>query len=313
MTGYPSDLRPDTAATRVDPGRYRIELSDRWNYLYPSGGVVVTAALRAAEAELADPSLKLASTTTVFCTPINAGALDAEVVVLRKGKATAQVRITLRAAPRVTDPSAPASSPAGSAPGEIAAETQATFCRDRSGPDVIGARFPADIAMPDAYADADDGNAVNPHGRFGFYKNYDCKIARGGRYWLPDFAAGPPRYARWFRYRVPQVTAAGAGKTLDRLALPPIADTMPTALLEAIGPSSYRFYAPSLDLTLHVVDDTEREWLLVQSYCRRARVGWATAEVEVWDDTKRLIAYGTQAMYLHRLGGDPPTIDASCR
>jgi acyl-CoA thioesterase len=293
-TGYPSDLQVDTAAKPTGPGRWRIELPDRWNYLYPSGGVVVTAALRAVEAELAEPALKLASTTTVFCAPITAGALDAEVVILRKGKATAQVRITLRA---------------GATPDEIAAETQATFCRDRAGPDVIGAQFPAGIAMPDACIDADDGHQVNPHGRFGFYKNYDCKLARGGRYWLPDFTAGPPRYARWFRYRVPQVT----GGVLDRLALPPVADTMPTSLLEAIGPSSYRFYAPSLDLTLHVVDDTDREWLLVQSYCRRARVGWATAEVEVWDDRQRLVAYGTQAMYLHRLGGDPPTIDASRR
>jgi acyl-CoA thioesterase len=292
-TGHPGDLARDTAAIAVAPGRWRVDLSDRWNYLYPSGGAIVTAALRAAVAELADPSLRLASTTTVFCVPIEAGALDLEVVVLRKGKATAQVRVMLR-------------TPA--APGEIAAEVQATFCRDRGGPDVIGARFP-DVPMPDACADADDGHPVNPHGRFGFYKNYDCKIAEGGRYWLPGFAAGPPRFARWFRYRVPQYT----GRTLDRLALPPVVDTMPTSLLEAIGPSSYRFYAPSLDLTMHVLDDTEREWLLVRSYCRRARVGWATAEVEVWDDAKRLVAYGTQAMYLHHLGGEPPVIDASCR
>jgi acyl-CoA thioesterase len=291
---YPADLARDTTPTKVSPGRWRLELSDRWSYLYPSGGAVVAAALRAAEAELADAGLLLGSTTTVFCAPIAAGALDLEVVVLRKGKATAQVRVSVRTA---------------AAPDEIAAEVQATFCRDRSGPDVIGARFP-DVPMPDACPDADDGHAVNPHGRFGFYKNYDCKIAQGGRYWLPEFAAGPPRYARWFRYRVPQVTARG---TLDRLALPPIVDTMPTSLLEAIGPSSYRFYAPSLDLTMHVLDDTAREWLLVRSYCRRARAGWATAEVEVWDDAKRLVAYGTQAIYLHRLGGDPPVIDASCR
>jgi acyl-CoA thioesterase len=88
---------------------------------------------------------------------------------------------------------------------------------------------------------------------------------------------------------------------------------MPTSLLEAIGPSSYRFYAPSLDLTLHFVDDTEREWLLVSAYCRRARAGWAIAEVEVWDDSRRLVAYGTQAMYLHNLGGEPPIVDASGR
>jgi acyl-CoA thioesterase len=289
----PADLARDTVVVAVAPGRWRVEISDRWNYLHPSGGVVVTAALRAVAAELADPGLQVASTTIVFCTPIGAGALDAEVMVLRRGTATAQVRVTLRTA---------------AAPAEIAAEVLTTFCRDRAGPDMIGARFPA-VPMPADCVDAADGHAVNPHGRFAFYKNYDCKIALGGRYWLPAFSAGPPRYARWFRYRVPQ----RVNGVLDRLALAPIADTMPTALLEAIGPSSYRFYAPSLDLTLHVVDDTDRDWLLVHTYCRRARVGWATADVEIWDDARRLIAYGTQAMYLHRLGGDPPVIDASGR
>jgi acyl-CoA thioesterase len=291
----PADLAKDTAPLAIAPHHWRIELAPAWSYLHPSGGAVVTAALRAARAELADHSLELASTTTVFCTPIPAGPLDAEVTVLRRGKSTAQVRIAMHL---------PGASRA------VAAETLATFCRDRPGPDLVGAAFPP-VPLPDDCDDADNGNPVNPHGRFAFYANVDCKIARGGRYWLPDFAAGPPRFARWFRYRVPQRTAAGV---LDRLALPPIADTMPTALLEALGPSSYRFFAPSLDLTLHVVDDTDREWILASTYCRRARAGWATAEVELWDDTRRLIAYGTQAMYLHGTGGTPPApIDASGR
>jgi acyl-CoA thioesterase len=289
----PADLARDTAVTAVAPGRWRVELPDRWSYLHPSGGVVVTASLRAAVAELADPALRLASTTTVFPTPIAPGPHDVEVTVLRRGKHTAQVRTTVRA---------------GAAPDAITTETLTTFCKDRPGPDVIGARFP-DVALPAGCADAEDGHPVNPATRFAFYRNFDCRIASGGRYWLPGFAAGPPRYARWWRYRVPQRT----GDVVDRLALPPIADTMPTALLEAIGPSAYRFFAPSLDFTLHVVDDTAREWLLVHCYCRRARAGWATAELEIWDDARRLVAYGTQAMYLHTLGGEPPVVDASGR
>jgi hypothetical protein len=293
------DLARDTAAVRIDDGAYRIDLSPRWNYLKPSGGAAMTAALRAAEAALGDPGLRLASATATFCVPIEAGPQRADVAILRRGNATAQVRVGLR----------PEVGTAGEGATEIGLELLGTWCRDRPGPDVIGARFP-DVPMPDDCADADDGNPINPHGRFAFYKNYDCKIAQGGRYWLPGFVAGPPRFARWFRHRVPQRDARGM---LDRLALPPVIDTMPTALLEAIGPSNYRFYAPSLDLTLHVLDDTDREWLLVSAYCRRARVGWATAEVEVWDDARRLVAYGTQAMYLHNLGGEPPVIDASNR
>ena len=86
------------------------------------------------------------------------------------------------------------------------------------------------------------------------------------RFWTDAWSEGPARYARWFRYRVPQRDAAGR---FDRFALPPLIDTMPTALHRAIGPGAYRFYAPSLDLTAHVVDDTQREWLLVATTVRR--------------------------------------------
>ena len=52
-----ADLAHDTAA-RADPstpGRYRIDLPAHWGYILPSGGVAMTAALRAAEAHLAEP------------------------------------------------------------------------------------------------------------------------------------------------------------------------------------------------------------------------------------------------------------------
>jgi acyl-CoA thioesterase len=99
----------------------------------------------------------------------------------------------------------------------------------------------------------------------------------------------------------------------DRLALPPIVDTMPAALSQALGPGDYRFYAPSVDLTLHVVDDTEREWVLVAATLGRARAGWATARVDLWDDAGRYLAFGCQTMYLRTLAGTPPTVDASAR
>ena len=88
---------------------------------------------------------------------------------------------------------------------------------------------------------------------------------------------------------------------------------MPTALHRAIGPGAYRFYAPSLDLTVYAVDDTQREWLLVAVTLRRAKAGWAIADAEVWDDEGKFVGYGSQAMYLHSLSGEPPTIDASRR
>ncbi len=292
-----ADLAVDTrvAADAAIPGRYHLNLANSWDYLLPSGGVVMTCALRAAETHLAEPALRLASATTIFASPIHPGALIADVHVIRRGHATAQVRVILRHAQEKN--------------GEPGLELVATFMRERKGPDVLGVAFPAVKSLADALP-VDDGAPNNPHTRFRFYQQLECKIADGDAFWQPDFEAGPARYARWLRYRVPQRDAGGH---FDRLALPPLIDIMPTALHRAIGPGAYRFYAPSLDLTVYAVDDTDREWLLVAVTCRRARMGYAIADAEVWDDSGKLVAYGAQAMYLQSVSGEPPTVDASRR
>ncbi|HSK05322.1 MAG TPA: thioesterase family protein [Kofleriaceae bacterium] len=297
----PADLAADTAVTPDPgtPGRYHLTLPGHWDYLLPSGGVVMTCALRAAEAALGEPLLRLASATTIFCTPIHPGKLVADVTVLRRGGSTAQVRVWLRhGAP-----------PPGTEDDNAGLELTATFCRDRRGPDVKAVAFPEVRALADSLP-VIDGTPNNPHERFRFHQQLEAKIADGDRTWVPDWSAGPARYARWMRYRVPQRDAHGR---LDRLAIPPLLDTMPPALLRAIGPGDYRYYAPSLDLTTYVVDDTAREWLLVAVTLRRARMGWAVADADVWDDEGTLVAHGAQAMYLHNLSGEPPVVDASNR
>jgi acyl-CoA thioesterase len=112
------------------------------------------------------------------------------------------------------------------------------------------------------------------------------------------------------RYRTPQRDAEGR---FDRLALPPLIDMMPGALHRAIGPGDYRFFAPSLDLTTYVIDDTRREWLLFAVTARRARAGWAIADTDVWDDEGRYIGHGSQGMFIRGAAGEPPVVDASNR
>ncbi|MEJ7600352.1 MAG: thioesterase family protein [Kofleriaceae bacterium] len=294
-----ADLAVDTKVRADDetPGRFHLTLADHWDYMLPSGGVVMTCALRAAEAALGEPVLRLASATTVFCTPIHPGPLVADVTILRRGGSTAQVRIALRHAAPPPDAD------------NAGVEVLATFVRDRKGPDVKGVPMPPVRSLADA-PDALDGASNNPHTRFRFYQQLECRIAEGDRYWTEGLVAGPARYSRWLRYRTPQRDADGR---LDRLSLPPLIDTMPTALHRAIGPGPYRFYAPSLDLTTYIVDDTVREWLLLAVVVRRAHLGYAIADAEVWDDEGRFLAYGAQAMYLHGLAGEPPVVDASAR
>ena len=306
-----ADLAADTAATPDPerPGRYHVALPDHWDYLMPSGGVVMTAALRVAEAALGDANFRLASASTIFCTPVGSGPLVADAVVLRRGASTVQLRVSLRNRDAPVVPAKAGGAGAPEAGAQVGMEMLATFCRERKGPDVKGLAYPRVRALGDSPS-ADDDVPNNPHARFRFYRQVETRIAAGERYWTDGLVAGPPVYARWMRYKTPQRDAQGR---LDRLALPPLIDTMPTALHRAIGPGPYRFYAPSLDLTTYCIDDTTREWLLVAVTLQRARAGWAVADAEVWDDEGRFVAYGAQAMYLHGLAGDPPIVDASER
>lgn len=288
-----ADLRAETTPVPQGgpPGRYALTITPNWDFLLPSGGVVMTAALRAAEHAVGDAAYRLVSATSIFCEPIQPGAVELDVDVLRAGGAAVQTRTHLRT------------------PGSAGAQVLSTWARDRTGPDVRGARMP-DVPPPDACPDllADDGQGKNPHLRAPFLRNFEVRLARGDRLWTTEFRAGPARYARWFRYRRPQTTAEGL---LDRLAHAPIADTMPAALTQAIGPGPYRFHAPSLDLTVHVVDDTDREWVLVSAYVRRARAGWAIGEAELWDDRGRFLGFATQAMYVRSITGEIPVREAT--
>ncbi len=282
-----ADLRADTTATAAGD-RYLLELGRGWDFLLPSGGVVMTAALRAAAAAVGDPAFKLLSATATFCEPIAPGPLVIEPRVLRRGGSAVQVRTALHA------------------PGSLGCEVAATFARDRAGPDVVAVPMPA-VPSPDVAVDLVAPGAALL--RLPFFANLDVRLAEGTPLWAPGFAAGPARHLRWFRYKVPQRD----GATLDRLALPPIADTMPAALSQALGPGEYRFYAPSVDLTLHVVDDSDREWVLAAATLGRARAGWATARIDLWDDAGRYLAFGCQTMYLRTVAGTPPSVDASGR
>lgn len=286
----PRDLAHDTRVTRlkVAPGWYTAELSDRWNYRTPSGGVLMTVAMRAMREELADSDLRPLSANTHFCSPVPAGPLEIRVEVLRHGGAAAQVRAQL-------------SSTTVPGPG---LEVSATFCRDRDGIDLIDATPPAVPRPNDTRAIADlrrpDG------GQPTFFDNLDVRLALGAPWWTSEWQPGAARLARWFRYKIPQRLPDGR---FDPLAIPPIADTMPPALIQKLGPNHEPFHAPSLDLTIHFLEDTQAEWLLTHVHARRARAGYASAAAEIWDDSGRLVAVATQTMMLRRITvtGAPPS------
>jgi acyl-CoA thioesterase len=284
-----SDLRKDTAVQKIveAPGWFVADLSDAWNWQTPAGGALMTVAMRAMVAEIADPSYKPLSATTLFCSPVPSGPMEIRVEVLRRGNAALQLRAALSST-RLPGPGL---------------EVSATFARDRAGMDVVGAA-PPDVPPP-ASCPVLDEDGPRHQGRFPFMQNVEIRLAQGYPFWAASFLAKhpevkqldpePARFARWFKYHVPQMEPDG---TLDPLAIPPIADTMPAALANKVGPERGAFRAPSLDLTVHFLDAARTEHLLVASYVRRARAGYATGEAEIWSADGVLCAYATQTMML---------------
>ena len=276
-----SDLRAATAVQKLKnaPGWYVADLPNDWSYITPSGGVLMTVAMRAMIAELDDPTLLPLSANTLFCSPVPAGPLEIRVEVLRRGNAASQVRAAL-------------SSTATPGPG---LEVSATFGRGRRGPDVHGVEFP-DVPAPEEAEDASGDKRVRDGKRSPrpFFNNLDIRLAIGAALWREGWKAGPARIGFWYRYQVPQ-TMGGA---FDPLAIPPIADTMPGALVRRLGPEHERFFAPSLDLTVHFLDRSEAEWFLVDVRCQRARTGYARADAQIWDEHGKLVACATQTMML---------------
>jgi hypothetical protein len=271
----PADLRESTAVRAVPkiPGLWLAELDDRWNYFNPCGGVLMTIALRAMCEELADPQLQLVSATTVFCQAVLPGPMQITVTVLRRGDTAAQVRARLDA---VAQPG----------PG---LEVLATFARSRPGPDVTGVAMPA-CARPSARLGARTGGA-----RFRIFENIELSPAFGDPMWGPDDTEDPAHVGYWYRYERPQVLPSGA---LDPLAIPPLADSMPPALVRKLGPKAPRLLMPSLDLTVYFLGTVVSEWVMVESFVERARDGYAVGSANLWAEDGTLVARAAQAMTL---------------
>jgi len=272
-----AQLLDDTAVERLGEAdgvaHYRAEARPAWSFFLPSGGVLTAIALRAAHAE-AGVEWRPLSSTTLFHEAVPEGPLEVRVHVLRRGNVTVQTRAEL--------------GPAGESP---RMEVLATFVKARTGPSLVAREFPADLPGPTEAPAYWKSSPDLP-----FFRQLEARLAFGRRFWEGDWAAGPARCARWFRYRRPPHRAGRMA--LD--ALPPLVDTMPAAVFEALGSEHPRLFAPSLDLTVHYLADTASEWVLCQARGVWAEDGYASAEIELWAEDRTLLAYGTQTMMLRR-------------
>lgn len=283
------DLAADSAVHRLAkaPGWYTADLCDRWNFMTPSGGVLMTIALRAMQAELDDPELRPLSANTLFMSPVPHGPMEIRVEVLRRGGAAAQLRAAL-------------SSTTLPGPG---LEVSATFARDLPSAPAFTDPVMPDVEPPESGELRTLGDGPR------FFDNLEIVHAEGPAVFSEQgWKASDALYSRWYRYKVPQVDARGR---LDRFALPPIVDNMPPAAFAKLGPETGPLHAPSLDLTIHFLEDTDDDWLLLRNRSKKARGGFATADVEVWSRSGSLIAYGTQMMIFRSIPEGHPAFSQS--
>jgi acyl-CoA thioesterase len=261
------------------PGRYRTSLDETWDApVHPSGGVVSALALRAMQRELGATHHRLRTFSTLFVSTVESGPVEITVERLRDGKRMSQWKAEAR-------------NPGRSEVGHL---TTAAFGEGRDGVAFTYSRAP-DVGPPEDYPGPADPPPGVPVFRARFFENVDTRRVKMFHSFETGWEGGRAEAIRWMRYRTAPRLPDGR---IDPLALPALADTMPPAVGQYLGPGPSFFHAPSVDLTMRFFADTESEWLLVRSLAHWAGEGYASAENAIWDADRRLIAHATQLMLL---------------
>jgi acyl-CoA thioesterase len=270
------DFASETAIECVsdEPGRYRGRLSADWNApVFPHGGVVAATALRAMAHFLDNADQPLRSVSAVFVTPVAPGPVDIDVGVLRRGRSLSQVRGALRS------------------PGQSTGiEVTAVYGRGRPGFSLSERTFPSVPPKEECPSIRDHTNGMP---LASLWTRIQSRRARGHAPW-DDYQPDSSEQAFWYRYDEDPALDDGQ---LDPLALIPLCDTMPSAVAERVGPGAPPWIAPSADLTAHILGAPRAGWLLGVTRLHRAGDGYASAEAEIWDPERGLVAYATQMMF----------------
>jgi acyl-CoA thioesterase len=274
-----------TRVFAVGERHYTATIGPEWDLaVAPQGGVVAAIAARAMTAEL-DTAQALRSFHGVFATPVPRGPVEVDVEVVRRGRSISQLAAT------VTAPGAPAGFRA-----------LAAFGNERPGFAYTELTMPA-VPPPEecvSYRDPPPPEAGLPEGPvFPFWNEVmEGRPALGHAPWDPSPRTSA-EVATWFRFEHEPLHDRGG---FDPIALLVAADMMPSAVFERVNPVPDRWFAPSVDLTVHVVDTPRGPWLLNHNRAHYAGEGYASAESALWDPIgPTLVAWATQVMFLTRM------------
>jgi acyl-CoA thioesterase len=264
-------------------GRYGTEISDDWMLVVvPHGGAVAAMAAEAMRVELDDETQSLRTLSIVFAGQVAAGPVEIDVTVLRRGRSMSQLSATVR------NPGADAGLTALAVFG---AARQGFSFTERVRPDLPG---PDGLrSLRDPLPEGVDPALLRPPMPF-WDRIVDARFALGRAPWEP-FDGGPAELAYWYRLDDPPLRPDG---TLDPAALIVLCDTMPGAVAQKIGPDGGRWFGPSADLTVHVLEPARPGWVLAHNQARHAGDGYASVEMALWDPSdQKLLAYATQVMF----------------
>lgn len=271
----------DVRADPDQPGRFHASISEPWMLaVVPQGGVVAALAVRAMARHLDRPDQTLRTTSALFAGKVDAGPVVIDVRVLRQGRSMSQLEATVHN------------------PGSEAGLTAvAAFGTTRRGFSFTDLTMP-DVPGPDGlrrWRDGvpDDVDFELTGDPWPFWEQVvEARSAIGRAPWEP-FEDGPAECANWYRLDDPPVLDDGR---LDPLALLVMCDTMPGSVGQKVGHESGDWFAPSVDLTFHLLDDAAPGFFLAHDRARHAGDGYASVDCALWSQEGRLVAYATQVM-----------------
>ncbi len=276
-------------ATRVSSlgaGRYSAVIGPQWDLaIAPQGGVLAAIAARTMASELGTEQ-PLRSFHGVFASPVPVGPVEVEVDVIRRGRSVSQLAASLHA------PDA-----------ESGFRALAAFGNERPGFGYTELVMP-DVPAPDecrSFRDPLPPEAGIPDGEpFPFWRDVlEGRPALGTPFWDPS-PRDQAEVASWFRFEHPPLTDDDG--QFDPLALLVAADMMPSAVFQRIDPIEERWFAPSVDLTVHLFDVPKGEWILNHNRAHHVGQGYASAECALWDPIgPTLCAWATQIMFFTKM------------
>jgi acyl-CoA thioesterase len=271
-----SVFESDTAAERVAPGRYAVELSERWWVgRGPNGGYVAALMLRAMSHEAesaAGPGSRQPprSLTVHFLNTPSAGAAEVEVTVERQGRSTMFLSARLVQG------------------GEVQGKAMAVFSAGRRGPSFIHTEMP-DVTAPDEGKEFDTSLAPVP-----VFARYRAIVAFGG---IPMSGGDRADTAGW----------------LKLVEEEPMSPELAAAMLDVWYPAPFvaitePAVAPTLEYTVHFprelpVEGTgPSDWVLARLRADEAVEGHFTEDGELWTRDGILLARCRQVALLKSVG-----------